>query len=88
MPTLRSHTHLQAIQADTQTKACKRVCLPNRTAGRPVDDRKEQRRHNTGLASLIFNWQKWRFCAPQSAAAEVNHPPMADSASISAEPRW
>ena len=26
---------------------------------------KEQRRHNTGLASLIFNWQKWRFSAPQ-----------------------
>jgi len=29
MPTLRSHTHLQATQADTQAKACKRVCLPN-----------------------------------------------------------
>jgi hypothetical protein len=22
--------------------------------------------HNTGLASLIFNWQKWRFSAPQT----------------------
>ncbi len=31
MPTLRSHTHLQAAQANAQTKACKRVCLPNRT---------------------------------------------------------
>ena len=31
MPTLRSHTHLQATQAIAQTKACKRVCLPNRT---------------------------------------------------------
>ena len=31
MPTLRSHTHLQATQAISQTKACKRVCLPNRT---------------------------------------------------------
>jgi len=31
MPSLRSHTHLQAAQADTQAKACKRVCLPNRT---------------------------------------------------------
>jgi len=31
MPTLRSHTHLQATQADTQTKACKRVYMPNRT---------------------------------------------------------
>lgn len=29
MPTLRSHTHWQAPQADTQTKACQRVCLPN-----------------------------------------------------------
>jgi hypothetical protein len=28
-PTLRSHTHFQAPQADTQTEACKRVCLPN-----------------------------------------------------------
>ncbi|HPT40563.1 MAG TPA: hypothetical protein PLQ44_03105, partial [Candidatus Paceibacterota bacterium] len=27
--TLRSHTHLQAAQADTQAEACKRVCLPN-----------------------------------------------------------
>jgi len=26
-----SHTHLQAPQAKTQAKACKRVCLPNRT---------------------------------------------------------
>ncbi len=31
MPTLRSHTHLQATQADTQAKACKRVCLFPRT---------------------------------------------------------
>ena len=30
MPTLRSHTYLQATQAITQTKACKKVCLPNR----------------------------------------------------------
>jgi hypothetical protein len=47
MPTLRSHTHLQATQADTQIKACKRVYLPNRTADRPVCDRKEQRKHNS-----------------------------------------
>ena len=31
MPTLHSHTHLQATQATAQTKACKKVCLPNRT---------------------------------------------------------
>jgi len=31
MSTLRSHTYLQATQAIAQTKACKKVCLPNRT---------------------------------------------------------
>jgi hypothetical protein len=50
MPTLSSHTHLQATQSQAKTKACKRVCLPNRTTDRPVDDRKEQRRHNIALA--------------------------------------
>jgi len=46
MPTLRSHTHLQATQANAQSKACKRVCLPSRTNDRQTDDQKEQRRHN------------------------------------------
>ena len=27
MPTLHSHTHWQASQADTQAQACQRVCL-------------------------------------------------------------
>lgn len=27
MPTPHSHTHWQAAQAETQTKACQRVCL-------------------------------------------------------------
>jgi hypothetical protein len=40
VPTLRSHTHLQATQAKAQTKACKRVCLPNRT--RTVQTRHER----------------------------------------------
>jgi len=53
VPTLRSHTHLQATQSQAPTKACKRVCLPNRTTDRPTYDRREQRRHNIGLA-------KWR----------------------------
>ena len=50
MPTLRSHTHLQAAQANAQTKACKRVCLPNRTDITILDRRattvKEGRTHN------------------------------------------
>jgi hypothetical protein len=29
MPTLHSHTHWQAPQANTQAKACQRVCLSN-----------------------------------------------------------
>jgi len=51
MPTLRSHTHLQATQSNAQTKACKRVCLHNRTDQAKLDRRatteKEQRRHNS-----------------------------------------
>jgi len=31
MLSLRSHTHLQATQAKTQTKTCQRVCLPQHT---------------------------------------------------------
>ena len=50
-PTLRSHTHWQAPRADTQTKACQRVCLPYRT-----DDRKEQRRHNSTYKKLAVQW--------------------------------
>ena len=34
MPTLRSHTHLQATQIQAQSKACKRVCLPKHTTDR------------------------------------------------------
>ena len=34
MPTLHSHTHCQAPQANTPTKACQRVCLSERTGDR------------------------------------------------------
>ena len=60
MPTLRSHTHLQATQANAQTKACKRVCLPNRTDTATWDKRetteKEGRTHNSGLAKVAVQW--------------------------------
>ncbi len=56
MPTRRSHTHLQAIHTQAQTKACKRVCLPNRITDRPTDDREEQRRHNRRLAQWRVKW--------------------------------
>jgi len=51
-----SHTHLQATQASPRAKACKRVCLPNRTSDRQIDDRKEQRRHNSGFAKKRVQW--------------------------------
>lgn len=31
MPTLQSHTHCQAAQANAKSKACQRVCLSQRT---------------------------------------------------------
>jgi len=63
MPTLRSHTHLQAAQAITQAKACKRVCLPNLT------DKASQRTNlpRPKEGQLVTRvWQKWRFSAPQT----------------------
>jgi hypothetical protein len=70
MPTLRSHTHLQATQTNTQTKACKRVCLPNRTRtlqtrhDRPLTERRAAT--NTGLAKVAVWLTKDIFV--------VNHP--------------
>jgi hypothetical protein len=76
MPTFRSHTHLQATQADTQadtqTKACKRVCLPNRTTGGQLADRKEQRRHNTGLAKVAVQCSADTFVVNQSLVLRIN----------------
>jgi hypothetical protein len=72
MPTLRSHTHLQAAQVDTQTQACKRVCLPNRTTDRQRDDRKEQRRHNTGLAKVAVQCSADSFVVNQSLVLRIN----------------
>ena len=55
MPTLISHTHLQATQGDTQTKACKRVRLPNRT------DRQESTGGNSMLAIAPGSALIWKF---------------------------
>ncbi len=57
MLTLHSHTHLQATQAITQTKARKRVCLPNRADTATWDRRetteKEGRTHNTAFTQEL-----------------------------------
>ena len=76
MPTLRSHTHLQATQAITQTKACKRVCLPNRTDTATFDRRvtteKEGRTHNTGLAKVAVQCSVDSFVVNQSLILRIN----------------
>jgi len=50
-PPLHSHMHLRATQANAQTKACKRVCLPNRTDTANLDGQttigKEGQTHNS-----------------------------------------
>ena len=71
MPTLRSHTHLQAAQADTQAKACKRVCLPNRTTDRQTDDRKEQRRHNSTYPKGGVSCSKDSFVVNQTFVFQI-----------------
>ena len=55
-PTLCSHTHWQAPQANAQTKACQRVCLPNRTADRKTDEEKEALGGNSTYKKLAVQW--------------------------------
>jgi hypothetical protein len=76
MPTLRSHTHLQATQANTQTKACKRVCLPNRTRtlqtrhDRALTERRAAT--NTGLAKVAVQCSADTFVVNQSLVLRIN----------------
>jgi hypothetical protein len=71
MPTLRSHTHLQATQANAQTKACKRVCLPNRTRtlqtrhDRPLTERRAAT--NRRLAKKRVMWLNEALCFVSSS---------------------
>ncbi len=69
-PDLRSHTHLQATQAKAQTKACKRVCLPNRTDTATLEGQAtteiEGRTHNTCLAKVAVPFSADSFVVNQS----------------------
>ncbi len=71
MPSLRSHTHLQATQADTQTKACKRVYLANRTVtmqARHVRISKERRAAcNSTYKKLAVQWLNEALCFVSSS---------------------
>ena len=75
-PTLRSHTHLQAPLADTQAKACKRVCLPNRTRTLQTrhDSTSTDRRAacNTGLAKVAVQCSAVTFVVNQSLVLRIN----------------
>ena len=55
-PTLCSHTHWQAAQANAMTKACQRVWLPNRTTDRKTDEEKEALGGNRRLAQWRVSW--------------------------------
>ena len=76
MLSLRSHTHLQATQAKTQTKDCKRVCLPNRTDTGTLDKQttteKEGRRHNSTYKKLAVQCSADTFVANQTLVLRIN----------------
>ena len=75
MPTLRSQTHLQATQANAQTKACKRVCLPNRT--RTVQTRHDRTlteiraATNSGLAKVAVSFSADSFVVNQTLVLRI-----------------
>jgi len=46
MPTLHSHTHCQAAQANATTQAWQRVCLPHRTV-KPTDKQADEEEHRS-----------------------------------------
>jgi hypothetical protein len=45
-PTLNSHTHCQAAQANATTKAWQRVCLSNRTT-KTTDKQTDEKEHRS-----------------------------------------
>jgi hypothetical protein len=58
MPTLHSHTHCQAAQANATTQAWQRVCLSNRTTkttDKPTDE-KEHRTDNRRFCKTRNGW--------------------------------
>ncbi len=55
MPTLNSHTHCQAAQANAKSQAWQRVWLSNPTTEKPTDE-KEHRTDNRRLAQWRVTW--------------------------------
>ena len=76
MSTLCSHTHLQAAQANTQAKACKKVCLPNRTGtlhtNHDIASTERRAACNTGLAKVAVQCSGDTFVVNQSLVLRIN----------------
>ncbi len=66
MPTLHSHTHCHAPQANATAKAWQRVCLFLRTPDRQSDGRKEGRTGNMRLVSCGVK------CLNSSSVFQIN----------------
>jgi len=67
-PTLHSHTHCQAAQANAQPKVWQRVCLSNRTTkmtDKPTDEKKH-RTHNSTYPKVEVHWLNQAMCFYQS----------------------
>ena len=57
-PTLHSHTHCQATQANPKSQAWQRVCLSNRTT--KTTDKLTDEKNTEAITAVL---QKWRFSA-------------------------
>jgi len=74
IPTLHSHTHCQAAQANATTKAWQRVCLSNRTTkttDKPTDG-EEHRTDNRRLAKVAAQCSADTFVVNQSLVLRIN----------------
>jgi hypothetical protein len=74
MPTLHSHTHSQAAQANATTQAWQRVCLSNRTTKTTDNqaDEKEHRTDNRRLAKVAVLCSADTFVVKQSLVFRIN----------------
>lgn len=73
MPTLHSHTHCQAAQANAQTQAWQRVCLPYRTT-KTTDkqaDEKEARLPNSTYPKGGVWYSKDSFVVNQTLVFQI-----------------
>jgi hypothetical protein len=72
-PTLHSHTHCQAAQANATTQAWQRVCLSNRTSKTTDNqaDEEEHRSDNTSLAKGGVSYSKDSFVVNQTLVFQI-----------------